>query len=647
MVSCGFAVLLCFSAERALSESAAQRRQTPEQKRSVDHRLPPALQKIPLERLSSGALRLLDKGGNLVQWPAATSTSANVVAIDPGVVAGLDPRVGANIRLGNDPSQLPSNQRAQAEPHIARHATDADFLAATFQEGRYTDGGAIDCGYAISHDGGLTWSRALTPGVTTVVGGPYLRATDPVAAIDLNSNVFLNTLAIIDANQTMSALLLSRSTNGGASFDPPIEVMRSPDSSVFLDKNWMAVNTFANTPTAGRIFLTVTRFAGSFSPIIGTFSDDRGKTWSPSVAATPSAYSAQASYPIFVSDGTLAVVYWNFSGDRIEVVVSTNGGSSFNSPRLVTAVTRYDAPVVRDGSFVPAVAVDRGSRQLFVVYQAIYQTRPRILFTKSPDAGVTWSTPQPVSDNPGMLPVFNPAIAVSPNGQVVSVVFYDGRVNANTNQVDMFLAQSFDGGTNWQPNIRLTDISTDVRLAPLTGSGYMLGDYLGVAESRPDVPVVPVWVDTRTGNPDPFVTRVGMAPQVTFASWRAARFSFAQISNPLQGAPSANPDGDGVLNLVEYALALNPWAADQPFFNEKLSTIGGVPMFTISYERLAGASDLVYSWKTSADLKNWRPISPAGVTMIANASRRTEQVLSSFVATNAQQFFQLGVTLTP
>src|SRR2546422_7052795 len=62
------------------------------------------------------------------------------------------------------------------------------------------------------------------------------------------------------------------------------------------------------------------------------------------------------------------------------------------------------------------------------------------------------------------------------------------------------------GGVTWQPNLRLTTVSSDVRLAPLTSTGYMLGDYMGLASSIGlDVPAVPVWVDTRTGNPDPFI----------------------------------------------------------------------------------------------------------------------------------------------
>ena len=95
---------------------------------------------LPLERLSCGGLMLLNHG-DLVQWPS----TLNRKSTDPSIVAGLDPRVGLNLQLGPDPPQLPSNQRAQAEPHIVRDPMRPDKLVATFQEGRYaTDGGAID-----------------------------------------------------------------------------------------------------------------------------------------------------------------------------------------------------------------------------------------------------------------------------------------------------------------------------------------------------------------------------------------------------------------------------------------------------------------------------------------------------------------------
>ncbi len=144
-------------------------------------RLPEALRNVPLEHLSSGALLRLDLDGDLVESPAAHASrvharqSASADVDDKEMAIALDPRVASNIRLGNDPAALPPNLRAQAEPHIARAPSNPDFLVATFQEGRFTTGGAVDCGYAVSHDGGLTWTRALIPNLTTTSGGRYLR----------------------------------------------------------------------------------------------------------------------------------------------------------------------------------------------------------------------------------------------------------------------------------------------------------------------------------------------------------------------------------------------------------------------------------------------------------------------------------------
>src|SRR5690349_18794081 len=78
---------------------------------------------LPLNRLSSGRLMMLDHGGDLVQWPVANGPSStfNANATDLSILAALDPRVGLNLQLGPDPPALPSNQRAQAEPHIVRH----------------------------------------------------------------------------------------------------------------------------------------------------------------------------------------------------------------------------------------------------------------------------------------------------------------------------------------------------------------------------------------------------------------------------------------------------------------------------------------------------------------------------------------------
>ena len=533
-------------------------------------RLPEALRNVPLDHLSSGALLRLDRDGDLVEsvesWVARVK-SLRATAAAP--LVALDPRVASNIRLGDDPAPLPANMRAQAEPHIARSLTDADVLLATFQEGRFaTGGGAVDCGYALSRDGGLTWTRSLIPNLTPASGGPYFRATDPVAAVAANGDLYLNTLGSTDAQFATGAVLVSRSTDGGSTFGAPVVVYQSPNSTQFPDKNWMAINTFPGTPAFGRIFVAFALFGGNSNvvPLVRTFSDNGGANWSAVGPVNPANSDSQGAQPVFLANGKLAVVYWNFNGtpgfgdDFMQVAISTDGGATFGAPKFINAVSIYSEPAIRNGVFLPAATTDRTTGNIYVVYQATFNGGPRIVFTKSTNSGDTWSAPVAISNNPNTAGVFNPTIAASDDGQTLTATFYDHRDNPGSNTlIDLYLAQSFDGGATWQPNIRLTSTSTDAAFAPLTSQGYMLGDYMGIAGAKnANVPAVPVWIDTRTGNPDPFIARVGIAPQFDFTSWQAGRLSLAQINSAQSGGPAGDADGDGEDNSSEFQHGTDP-----------------------------------------------------------------------------------------
>src|SRR5438105_8095793 len=493
-------------------------------------KLPPNLRNLPLHRLSSGALMLLNRDNNLVLPPRTITTAKGKTTEEEAASApvALDLRIGPNIRLGNDPSGLPSNMRAQAEPHVARATSNEDLLVGVFQEGRFANGGgAVDCGYSVSHDGGLTWTRALIPQLTMTSGGPYFRATDPVVAFDLNNNVYLETLVATDSQFISGAVVVSKSTNGGATFASPVVAYRPGSSSFFPDKEWMAINTFAGTATAGRLLVTLSLFSNVNSdgaPLLRLYSDKGGATWR-SAAAISTETTLQGSQPLYLPNGSCVVVYWKFgASEQLEAVISTDGGMTFGPPNLITSAVEYNEPLIRTGSFLPSATADRTTQNIYVVYQTLLGGNPRIAFTKSTNGGVTWSAPVAISDNPAGLGVFNPAINVSSDGRTVTVAFYDHRNNPDSNVlVDLYLAQSFDGGATWQPNVRLTAVSTDASLAPFTSAGYMLGDYLGVAQTtRPTVPAVPIWVDKRTGNPDPFITLAGIATIATFVTaWEA------------------------------------------------------------------------------------------------------------------------------
>src|SRR5205085_9018678 len=192
---------------------------------------------------------------------------------------------------------------------------------------------------------------------------------------------------------------------------------------------------------------------------------------------------------------------------------------------------------------------------------------------------------------PANAPVFNPAIAVSADGSNVTVCFYDMRNDPNRSQfVDLYLTQSIDGGKTWrQPNTRVSTVPSDITLAPNTEGGYMLGDYIGIAEATSTAPAVPIWIDTRNGNPDPYIAQVGIGGPPALSGMTVVtapngdvvapftngylydlRNSWAVRADPSSGVSSVTLKLDGSLirteNTIPYSVngdssgAYNSWA---------------------------------------------------------------------------------------
>ena len=86
-------------------------------------------------------------------------------------------------------------------------------------------------------------------------------------------------------------------------------------------------------------------------------------------------------------------------------------------------------------------------------------------------------------------------------------------------------------------------------------------------------------------------------------SWRLTHFG--AITNTGNGADLADPDGDGLRNLVEYGFSLDPSAPSAD------GAIGGVNVggyLQIQFTRNTGRTDLTYTVEASSDLVTWTPI---------------------------------------
>src|SRR5947199_291618 len=123
---------------------------------------------------------------------------------------------GCMLRISTDPfTNTTSQHRTQVEPDTFSFGST---VVATFQSGRFFDGGASDIGWATSTDGGSHWTTGFLDGITKYRGaGPYDRASDPSVAYDARHGVWLiAALTLVDSVNPPAgrAVVVSRSGPG-------------------------------------------------------------------------------------------------------------------------------------------------------------------------------------------------------------------------------------------------------------------------------------------------------------------------------------------------------------------------------------------------------------------------------------------------
>src|SRR5262249_50742136 len=147
-------------------------------------------------------------------------------------------------RLSVDPSVNPRSQHETAvEPADAAWGTT---VVATYQVGRFEQGGASNIGFAVSHDSGRTWQRGLLRGVTVESSppGPESAASDPTVAYDaVHGQWLIGTLTLEEGG---SRVMIAHSTDG-LHWSLPVTAANGPT----LDKDWLACDNNASSPFHG------------------------------------------------------------------------------------------------------------------------------------------------------------------------------------------------------------------------------------------------------------------------------------------------------------------------------------------------------------------------------------------------------------
>ena len=167
-----------------------------------------------------------------------------------------------------------------------------------------------------------------------------------------------------------------------------------------------------------------------------------------------------------------------------------------------------------------------------------------IYLTMSDDHGESWSNPRRLNDDPHgpFIDQFHPWVCVDTNG-VVTVVFYDRRNDTGNLLMDLYFAQSSDGGDTWSPNARITTVSSD----PTAGSrAGLIGEYVGLA-SYDGLPHA-VWTDTRNGNQDVFTARLD-------STLTSVPISKSRSSIPTEIALNAYPNPFNPITFLTFSLS--------------------------------------------------------------------------------------------
>jgi hypothetical protein len=466
------------------------------------------VRRLVLLALATGALALTVAGSGLA-YPYSISP--------PTLVSVTNPFAGCT--AGGPGTNYPN---AEVEPFVAANGSN---VVGVYQQDRWADGGAHGLVAGFSSDGGTSWGESFAA-FSTCSGGTYDRASDPWVSFDTAGNAYQISLSA-SADLVTSAVLVSTSIDGGASWGPPATLISETTTAHFNDKE-----SITGDPTRpGYVYAIWDRsslpsdnvsdtallhsFAYRGEPIFSRTTDG-GATWSAprSIAATGANLFTIGNQIAVLPDGTLVDVFEEFRGSGIQpspnqdveaVMRSTDGGLTWSKPiKIANAST---LPVVdpdtgqpvRSGADLPDIAVDSSTGTLYVVWATgLFSggTHDDIALSKSTDGGLTWSAPVRVNQTPNAAAAFTAAVDVSSDGSI-GVTYYDFRSNtpAAGALTDYWLAHSHDGGATFSEQHVAGPF--DIETAPVS-RGFFLGDYEGLTHIGPDF--LPFFVMTNSGD---------------------------------------------------------------------------------------------------------------------------------------------------
>ena len=375
-------------------------------------------------------------------------------------------------------------------------------------------------GYA-SADGGQTWSGVDLPLPPAIGANGINFGSDPTLAFDTQGNVFYGYIVVyfgagFGINGT--AIAVARSTDGGRTYPASATALFSFEGGEnhFNDKPMITADTNPGSPFRDNVYIAWDAAVGGSSGggvRVGR-SSDHGATWAVNRADDKRGPGrAIGASPAVGPNGELYVAWNDYRANTIAINRSFDGGATWGTAGVIAGkVIPFDLAIPAEsfrGALVyPACDTDRSAGphrgRVYCSWMDLTEGGTTNIFLSfSDNNGANWSGPEPVGDPAPGVDRFNHWMSVDPVTGDVNVSYYDTR-NDTTGErfmTDVFLAQSKDGGLTWQPDVRVTDVSSNEHdcdgVFPCQGINYgnQQGDYEGLV-SYGGVSH-PIWTDSR------------------------------------------------------------------------------------------------------------------------------------------------------
>ncbi|UBU12041.1 sialidase family protein [Nonomuraea gerenzanensis] len=394
------------------------------------------------------------------------------------------------------------NPSTEVLPMLARDPNRPERLVTVFQQDRWNRYGSNGTGVAVSDDRGLTWRQSKNrPAFSRCDGGDYDVATDHWVTVTPSGAAVAASLSMSRAGD-VTAILVSRSGDGGRTWDTPVTLQRDDNVRFFNDRPSVTADPYR----PGVVYAVWDRIDDQSTsttpnwvqPVYLAKSTDDGRTWTTSkVYDVPVNSGVIGTQLVALPDGTLLIGmhHETITEGSTQVIRSTDGGRTWSAPTLNVPAPLAVGPRIPDpddsgdpirNAALPLLAAQPGTR----VVNAVWPSQDpdgtfHVAYSRSADGGKTWSGPIRVDRTPtGSAAV--PVVAASRTG-TVAITYYDFRNNTPdpaTLPTDLWAVTCASDCTKpgaWRE--RHVEGPFDTRKVPLTSVGRLLGDYTGLVST--------------------------------------------------------------------------------------------------------------------------------------------------------------------